>query len=195
MLADQGHLSDAQPVLEEALETFRAAGSASALADYTRTLGRLAARQGDPELSRHLLATARGIYESDGELLQVMLTDAFLAESLLRADEAEMAADLARRVLTNVSNDPGRHLVAPLAQRVLAAALRSMGMDLTQARHALEESIELARQHDLRYELALSLQAVGDLWPAELSEAEASERDDLFRELGIIESARRLVTV
>ena len=195
VLADQGYFSDAQPVLEEALETFRAAGSASALADYTRTLGRLAARQGDPELSRHLLATARGIYESDGELLQVMLTDAFLAESLLRAGEAGAAADLARRVLANVGGLPGRHLVAPLAQRVLAGALRSLGTDLAQARQALEESIDIARRHDLRYELALSLQAAGDLWPSELSEADAAERDALFGELGVIDSARRLAGV
>lgn len=193
VLADQGYLAEAQPILEEALETFRAAGTSGPVAEYTRILGRLAARRGDPELSRQLLAAARGIYEGDGELLQVVFTDAVIAESLLRADEPEMAAELARRVLANANNLPGRHLVVPLAQRVLAAALRSLGMDGTQARQALEESIELAREHDLRYELALSLQAVADLWPADLSDTEVAERDSLFRDLGIAESARSVV--
>lgn len=193
VLADQGYLAEAESVLEDALETYRAAGTATFIADGTRILGRLAARRGDPELSRQLLAAARGIYESDGEMLQVILTDAVIAESLLRAGEPEAAAELARRVLTNASNLPGRHLVLPLAQRVLGASLRSMGMDATQAREALEESIALAREYDLRYELALSLQAVSDLWPTAQDEADASERDALFLDLGIIESARRLV--
>ena len=195
VLADQGYLDDAQPVLEEALETLRAAGVPSAVAEYTRVLGRLVSRQGDTEESQKLLGAARGIYESVGEFLQAMLTDAVIAEALLLSGEAELAADLAGRVLTNTSNLPGRHLVAPLAQRVLAAALRSLDVDLTQARRALEESIELARQHDLRYELALSLQAASDLWPSDVDEAEVAERDALFRELGVRESARRLVAV
>ncbi|HET6914554.1 MAG TPA: adenylate/guanylate cyclase domain-containing protein [Acidimicrobiales bacterium] len=195
VLADQGYLADAQPILEEALETLRAAGVPSAVAEYTRILGRLVSRQGDNEQSQKLLGAARNIYESVGEFLQAMLTDAVIAEALLFAGEAELAADLARRVLANTSNLPGRHLVAPLAQRVLAASLRSLDVDLTQARHALQESIVLARQHHLRYELALSLQAVSDLWPSDVSEAEAAERDALFRDLGIRESARRLVAV
>ena len=193
VLADQGHLAEAQSALEEALDTYRAAGTATFIADGTRILGRLAARRGDPELSRQLLASARGIYESDGELLQVILTDAVLAESLLRAGEPEAAAELARRVLTNASNLPGRHLVLPLAQRVLGAALRAMGMDAAEAREALEESIAMAREHDLRYELALSLQAVSDLWPSAQSESDANERDALFLDLGIVETARRIV--
>jgi len=194
VLADQGYLTEAQPVLEEALETYRAAGTATFVADGTRLLGRLAARRGDPELSRQLLAAARGIYESDGESLQVILTDAMLAEALLRAGEPDAAAELARRVLTNANSLPGRHLVVPLAQRVLGVALRSLGLDAAQARQALAESIAVARRHDARYELALSLQAVSDLWPTDLTDDESDERDALFRELGVIESARALVT-
>lgn len=193
VLADQGHLAEAEPVLEEALETYRAAGTATFIADGTRLLGRLAGRRGDPELSRQLLAAARGIYESDGESLQVVLTDAMLAESLVRAGEAEAAADLARRALANASTLPGRHLVVPLAQRVLGVALRSLGLDASEARQALAESIQSARRHDSRFELALSLQALGDLWPAGLTHDERDERDTLFGELGVIDSARTLL--
>ena len=193
VLADQGYLSDAEPVLQEALETYRAAGTQAFVADGTRLLGRLAARRGDPELSRQLLAVARGIYESDGEALQVNLTDATLAESLLRAGEPEAAAELARRVLSNVNALPGRHLVVPLARRVLGVALRSLGTDPAEARRALDESIELARRHDARFELALSLQAVSDLWPTDVTDSELAERETLFRELGVLDGARRIV--
>jgi predicted ATPase/class 3 adenylate cyclase len=193
VLADQGHLADAEPVLQEALDTYRAAGTRTFVADGTRLLGRLAARRGDPELSRQLLAAARGIYESDGEALQVNLTDAILAESLLRAGEAETAAELARRVLQNVGALPGRHLVAPMVQRVLGVALRGLGMDSEEARRALEESIQLARRHDSRYELALSLQAISELWPTDVSDAELMERDTLFHELGVLDGARRIL--
>lgn len=193
VLADQGHLADAEPVLEEALETYRAAGTQTFVADGTRLLGRLAARRGDPELSRRLLALARGIYESDGESLQVVLTDSILAESLLRAGEPDAAAELARRVLSNAAAMPGRHLVVPLAQRVLGVALRAVGMEDAEARRALRESIDVARRHDARYELALSLQAVSELWPADANDAELAERDTLFRELGVIEEARRIL--
>jgi class 3 adenylate cyclase/predicted ATPase len=195
VLADQGHLAEAEPVLDEALETYRAAGTPTFVADGTRILGRLASRRGDPALSRQLLAEARAIYEADGESLQVVLTDAILAECLLRAGEPHAAAELAERVLATSAGHPGRHLVAPLAQRVLGVALRAqaLGSDSARARDALRDSIELARRHDARYELAMSLQAVGDLWPGELDGAELAERDALFAELGVIQAARRLL--
>lgn len=193
VLADQGHLADAEPILEEALETYRAAGTQTFVADSTRLLGRLASRRGDPQLGQQLLAVARGIYEADGEALQVMLTDAILAESLLGAAQPEAAADLARRVLSNADGLPGRHLVAPLAQRVLGVALGVLGVNAAESRRCLQESIELARRHESRYELALSLQAVSDIWPGEITAAELAERDELFGELGVVDSARRIL--
>jgi class 3 adenylate cyclase/predicted ATPase len=192
VLADQGHLADAEPVLDEALETYRASGTPTFIADGTRILGRLASRRGDPMQSKQLLAAARDIYAADGESLQVVLTDAILAESLLRAGEAEATVELAERVLATVAALPGRHLVAPLAQRVLGVALAALGREPSRAREALRDSVELARRHNASYELALSLQAISDLWPGEVTGAELVERDTLFDELGVIEAARRL---
>jgi predicted ATPase/class 3 adenylate cyclase len=193
VLADQGHLTEAELALEEALQTYRAAGTPSFIADGTRILGRLAARRGAPELSRELLGVARGIYEAGGELLQVVLTDAILAESLLRAGEPQAAVAIAERVLATTAGIPGRHLVAPLAQRVLGVALCVLGSEPARARQALRHSVELARRHDARYELAVSLQAVSDLWPEEVTDAELIERDTLFDDLGVIPAARRLL--
>jgi len=195
VLADQGYLSQAEPILEEALETYRAAGTPTFVADGTRILGRLAARRGDAVRSRQLLAAARGIYAADGEVLQTVLTDAIVAESLLRAGEPQAAAELAERVLASAAGLPGRHLVVPLAKRVLGVALSTLGTEPERAVGSLRDSIDLARLHDARYELALSLQALGDLWPADVSGAELVERDTLFDELGVIAAARRLQPV
>jgi class 3 adenylate cyclase/tetratricopeptide (TPR) repeat protein len=195
VLADQGHLSQAEPILEEALETYRAAATPTFVADGTRILGRLAARRGDAARSRQLLAAARGIYAADGEVLQTVLTDAIAAESLLRAGEPQDAAELAERVLASAAGLPGRHLVVPLAKRVLGVALSTLGTEPERAVASLRDSIDLARLHDARYELALSLQALSDLWPANVSGAELVERDTLFDELGVIAAARRLQPV
>ncbi|HZS15312.1 MAG TPA: adenylate/guanylate cyclase domain-containing protein [Candidatus Dormibacteraeota bacterium] len=193
VLADQGHLAEAEPILDEALETYRAAGTSAFVADGTRILGRLAARRGDAARSRELLAAARAIYAADGESLQVVLTDAIVAESLALCGDTQGAADLAARVVDAAATLPGRHLVTPLALRVLGVSLWELGSDLPRARASLQESIDVARAHDARYELALSLQALSDLWPEETTTAELDERDALFRELGVVETGRRLL--
>ncbi len=193
VLADQGHLAEAEPALEEALETYRASGTATFVADATRILGRLAARRGDAERGRDLLAAARAIYAADGEQLQVVLTDAVAAEACLHGGDAAGAAELAQRVLAAASGRPWRHLVAPLALRVLGAALGLLDGQPERASDALRESIDLARAHAAGYELALSEQALGDLWPELLSPAERAEREALFGELGVLETARSLV--
>lgn len=193
VLADQGHLSAAEPVLAEALDTYRAAGTRAFIADGTRLLGRLASRSGDAARGRQLLAAARDIYASDGESLQVLVTDAILAESLLRAGDFDDAMNLAERALARVAGLPGRHLVAPLALRVLGVTLSALRREPARAREALRESVELAREHDARYELALSEQALSDLYPGDVSDAELTERDLLFGELGVTEEARRVL--
>jgi len=193
VLADQGHLTEAEPVLEEALETYHAAGTSAFIADGTRIMGRLAARGGDAPRSRELLGAARDIYAANGEALQMVLTDAIVAESLLLTGDASTAARVAEQTLADAAALPGRHLVAPLALRVLAVSLMALGGDAARARQALRDSIELSHVHGARYELALSLQAASDLWPDDVTDAELAERDALFGELGVIEAGRRLL--
>ena len=193
VLADQGRLAEAEPVLEEALETYRAAGTSAFVADGTRILGRLASRRGDAARAAELLVAARAIYAADGESLQVALTDAMVAESLLRAGDSRTAAELAERVLSAAAAMPWRHMVAPLALRVLAVSLYDAGGDDVRALQLLRDSVEVARGHDAAYELALSMQALGDLWPNAMTSAELAERDALFRELGVVDEARRML--
>jgi tetratricopeptide (TPR) repeat protein len=192
VLADQGRLAEAEPMLEEALDTYRAAGTAAFIADGTRILGRLASRRGDAVRAAALLAEARAIYAGGGESLQVVLTDAMVAESHARAGDFAAAASLSLLVVNAASSLPGRHLVLPLAMRVLAVSLYDLGDDAG-AQQALRDSVAIAREHRAAYELALSLQAMSDLWPSTTTIAELSERDALFRELGVVDDARRML--
>ncbi len=194
VLSDQGQLDEAEEMLEEALGVYRAAGTAMFVADCTRMLGRVAARRGDAARASELLAAAREIFAANKEAFQVQLTDAIRAESLLLAGETGDACSLAEQVLSDLEGSPGRHLVAPLVERVLGAGLGLLGADEARARAMLVASIETARHHDARYEVAMSLQALSDLWP-EMDDAELAERDALFGELGIAESARRITPV
>ncbi len=59
VLSDQGHLAEARAPLEQALQTYRAAGTPAFVADGTRLLGRLATRQGEHDRAELLLTTAR----------------------------------------------------------------------------------------------------------------------------------------
>jgi class 3 adenylate cyclase/predicted ATPase len=193
ILADQGHLEEARPILEEVLETCRAAGTRTFVADGTRLLGRLASRRGDPERAGQLLDAAREIYEADGEALQVQLTDAVGAEARLVSGDPAGSVELARRVIDAVSSLPGRHLVLPLALRTLGVGSALLGGRPADARRAVEESAAIASRHGARFELALSLQVIGDLWPGELGEERRARCDALFAELGVLDTARRLV--
>ncbi len=195
VLSDQGQLDEAEEMLEEALGVYRAAGTAMFVADCTRMLGRVAARRGDAARSSELLAAAHEIFAANKEAFQVQLTDAIRAESLLLAGEIDDACSLGERVLSDLEGSPGRHLVAPLVERVLGTGLGVLGVDEARARAMLVASIGTARLHDARYEVAMSLQALSDLWPEEMDDAELAERDALFGELGVAESARRLTPV
>jgi predicted ATPase len=191
VLSDQGHLAEAEPILDEALRTYRAAGTPTFVAGGTWVLGRLAARRGDVDRARMLISSARDLYASNGEQLEVALTESGLAECALFANEPALACQIAEKTLTALTSLPGGGLVLPLLQRVHGLALAALGADEA-ARQALRSSIEAARARQARYELALSLQAVADMWPSALSDDERAERDALFDQLGVVESARRL---
>ena len=192
VLAYQGYFERARPILEEVLGVFQAAGTPSFIAEGSRILGRLASRQGDTEKAAHLLAEARRIFADDGEPLQVQLTDAIVSESLLFAGQVGRAAELSEKVLFEVDGAPWRHLVVPLAGRVLAASC-SAGGDDSRARHALDQALTVARPRRLRYDVAMALQLGADLWPAELTPDDAYEMDELFAGLGITEAGRHMV--
>ncbi len=190
VLADQGRLEQAEPILEEALRTYRAAGTPTFIGYGTMLLGKLAARRGDHERAQTLLETARGLWASDGEALQVLQSEAVLAESRLIAGDLGGASAMAQQVLAASTGIPGGELVVPLLRRVLGLAEALRGGDSSLAKEHLQTSVDVARRRGSSYDLALSLQAMADLWP-ELDPELRRESSELFEQLGVVEAGRR----
>jgi class 3 adenylate cyclase/tetratricopeptide (TPR) repeat protein len=184
VLSDQGHLAEARAPMEQALQTYRAAGTHAFVADGTRLLGRLAARQGELDRAELLLTTARVVFAEDGETLEVIHTDAMLAEAALVAGDHETALARAGTALAEAAGLPGRGLVTPLLHRVLGLAWSGLG-DRRAALDALRTSIAEARGRSASYELALSLRALAELSPDPEPEVEA-EAAALAARLGLV---------
>jgi len=191
VLADQGHLERAQTILEEALRTYQAAGTPTFIGYGKMLLGRVAARRGDFERARPLLDQARRLSVSDGETLQVLQADAALAESLLLAGNLTGAMELAEQVLASTTLVPGGDLLVAWLERVLGLARAGRGDEWALVGAHLQTSVDIARRRDARYELAMSLEALADLWPSAGPEVRR-ESSELFDQLGVVGTARRL---
>jgi class 3 adenylate cyclase/tetratricopeptide (TPR) repeat protein len=187
VLSDQGHLAEARVPLEQALQTYRAAGTQGFVADGTRLLGRLSARQGRLERAEQLLTTARAAFAEDGETLEAIHTDAMLAEAALLAGDHETALARAGTALAEAAGLDGRGLVSPLLHRVLGLAWSGLG-DRRAALDALRTSIAEARGRSATYDLALSLRALAELSPDPEPEIEA-EAATLAARLGLVAGA------
>jgi class 3 adenylate cyclase/tetratricopeptide (TPR) repeat protein len=184
VLSDQGHLADARPPLEQALQTYRAAATPAFVADGTRLLGRLAARAGEQERAERLLTTARAMFADEGETLEVVHTDAMLAEAALLAGDHETALARAGAALAEAAGLPGRQLLTPLLHRVLGLAWSGLG-DRRAALDDLRTSIAEARGGSATYELALSLRSLAELSLHAEPEVEA-EATALAARLGLV---------
>ena len=184
VLSDQGHLAAARAPLERALQIYRAAGTPAFVADGTRLLGRLATRQGEHERAEQLLTAARVVFAEEGETLEVVHTDALLAEAALVAGDHETALIRGGAALAESAGLPGRGLVTPLLHRVLGLAWSGLG-DRRAALDDLRTSIAEARGRSATYELALSLRALAELSPEPEPGAEA-EAAVLAARLGLV---------
>jgi predicted ATPase/class 3 adenylate cyclase len=189
--SDQGHLSEAEPMLEEALRTSRDHGTLGFTGLNARLLGRVAARLGDYPRAESLFTTSRVACSSKGDALEALYTDAFTAECRYLSGAAPDATELTERALAGANRVPGGEMVIPLLQRIRALALCDMG-EKDSGREALRASIEAARRLGLRYELAMSLQALMDASPGDVSVGERDECESLFDRLGVVEEGRRV---
>jgi tetratricopeptide (TPR) repeat protein len=189
VLSDQGHLAEARAPLEQALQTYRAAGTPAFVADGTRLLGRLATRQGEHDRAELLLASARALFAEEGETLEVIHTDAMLAEAALMAGDHETALARSGTALAEAAGLPGRGLVTPLLHRVLGLAWSGLG-DRRAALDDLRTSIAEARGRSATYELALSLRALAELSPDPEPDVVA-EATALAERLGLVADAAR----
>jgi class 3 adenylate cyclase/tetratricopeptide (TPR) repeat protein len=198
VLSDQGRLVEAEPLLRDALQVWRAAQAPSFVAFGKSQLGRLAARSGRFGEALELLRSARDDYVRDGEHAEVLETDARIAECLVLQGafaEARAAADDA---LVRASSNSAVLPQIPLLQRVRGLALANLG-DVEAAVGALEASLSGAHERRARHEEAWTLHALVtlrrtielDAFDETVEERQAA----LFEQLGIIDVAEPSVTV
>ena len=186
ILADQGHLQEAQAAFERVLLVFRGCNADSDIAFAEYSLGRIAAHLGRHTEAMEHLEAARKLCQAAGELSALVRIDALTAEALWLAHDADGAIAQADQTLARAKRR-GVLAVEPLLHRVRGAALLELGRP-DEAELALRDALAAARQRDARHEIAYALRAMVD---AELArdqrEAVACRRElkTLTRTLGI----------
>jgi tetratricopeptide (TPR) repeat protein len=192
VLSDQGHLTEAEPLLRDANLVWRAANAPSFIAFGKSQRGRLAARSGRFAEATELLQSARDDYVRDGEQAEVLETDARLAECLLLRGDFGEALRGAETVLQRAAAIPGVLPQIPLLERVRGLAMARLG-HLDSALGVLNVSLHAARERSARHEVAWTLDALlvvrteAGLPPDDVMSA---ERARLFDQLGIVSVAR-----
>jgi len=186
ILADQGHLQQAEEALEQPMLTLRGVGTELAFGECQ--LGRLAARRGHTKDALTHFAAAREYYRGAGESIEEILVDGLTAECLALAGEHADALALADGALTRAQALEGIAAATPLLQRVRAAAL--VGLDReAEAEAALQQSLIAARSREASHDIAFTLRELLSAGPA-VGGAERSawrsELEQLERQLGTV---------
>ena len=176
VLADQGRLDEAEKRLRRARRIWHGTEDAHGVAFTSALLGRLAARAGRQEEAAELLSGAARSFRDLQARDDAALAEAYLAEAALFAGQAEDALAQADRQLADGAGPRA------LLLRVRGGALLQLGEDEASAA-ALEEALAQAREHDERYEVALTLDALTALDGA--TPEAADERDEIFTALGV----------
>jgi tetratricopeptide (TPR) repeat protein len=186
VLADQGHVEEAEVLLRDALRVVRASESGSRIGGVTMRLGRLLSRSGRFEEAHALLGEARDEYRRSG-FGELGVSDAWIAECLMLQGEPDAALALWTEALETARSLEGAFDVMALLQRVRGCALLQLGR-LEEAQAALVSAVDEARNKNARYELALALDALAALaraTGAESGELE-QERDAILERLGAV---------
>jgi class 3 adenylate cyclase/tetratricopeptide (TPR) repeat protein len=181
ILSDQGRIEEAEAELREVRSVCEAAGSRLMTAVADANLGRAAARAGRSDEARELLSTAiASLREIDAGSF-VVEVQARLAEAALFAGDFEGAltgAGLAEAI-TGTSAPPA---VQALLDRVRGQALSRMGQSEAASRE-LDESLRIAREGGMLYEVALTLDARARLTS---SSEDAAEAQGILQALDVV---------
>ncbi len=187
MKSDQGYLTTAAELATEAREVFEKAGHRNLLTHALSNLGRIAAREGRLDDSRELLQQALELAQQIQAAGLVVEVEARLAERAVLARDSEAGLAGAKAALSAVAEAGGGSVHHALLHRIRGYALMQLG-ELDATDEALRESLEVAREADELYELALTLEAqarLGDLRGDDRS-AEARESKTLLARLGVV---------
>ena len=187
VLADQGHVEEAEALLRDALRVVRASESGSRIAMVAMRLGRLLSRTGRFEEAQALLGEAREEYQRSGPMSDLSTTEAWIAECLILQGDSEAALALATEAL-----DTGRALessfdAVAMLQRIRGSALLQLGR-LEEAEVVLSTALDEARNRKADYEAALALDALAALARStgKRTQKLTRERDAILRRLGVV---------
>jgi class 3 adenylate cyclase/tetratricopeptide (TPR) repeat protein len=178
ILADQGRLDDAQAGLERAMLVWRSVNAASEVAFGNYQLGRIAARQGRGPEALSRLSAAREHFEATGELNEVVVVDAFTAESHCLGGDHETALALADATLARAGSLAGVAAVTPLLHRVRGVSLLALGRT-QEGEEALRLALQAARSRQAGHEIAFALEALIEAGAARSEAEERAWRDEL----------------
>jgi class 3 adenylate cyclase/tetratricopeptide (TPR) repeat protein len=187
VLADQGRVEEAEPLLRDGLRVARAAQSGGRVADVAMTLGRLLSRAGRFEEAHALLVEAHEEYGRGGEQRELFRNDARIAECLMLQADSEGALALATSALERGRSLEGGFDVVAMLERVRGCALLQLGR-LDDARAALDAAVEEARRRSADYELSLALDGLAALAHERREDASEfeEERDTIVARLGVV---------
>jgi class 3 adenylate cyclase/tetratricopeptide (TPR) repeat protein len=190
VLADQGRLDIAEPLLRKALRVWRASGAGPEAAEAMRQLGRVLARREEPVESLALLEAAREDQIGYGESAEALLTGARIAECLALAGRAGESLELVDQLLAQAGSVEASPASIALLRRVKSWSLILLGRSL-EARRALEVELLSARERGSDYETALTLGLLAASEPSTDGDVTNLERErsEIFERLGVVPPA------
>jgi class 3 adenylate cyclase/tetratricopeptide (TPR) repeat protein len=174
VLADQGHLREAEALLRDTLRVWKAAGDRGA---YAASLGQLAPvclRSGRHDEALSLLAEARQTFQDVGAQADVLETDAKIAECYAFVGRSRDALALADQTLAK----GGRTVVGPRLERVVGYARLQLG-DVAGAREAFMSSLAVSRERGADFDVAMALRASAQLDRVEGRPPDESRIDEM----------------
>jgi tetratricopeptide (TPR) repeat protein len=192
--SDQGRGEEVDRLFREAVEARRAGGIVVEIAEALSLLGRHEARAGNFAEAHTAFDEARALYQEDGDVIDLLTTEARRVECLVLEGRSQQALAAADASLAIAATAPGASVIAAALHRQRGSALAQAG-DRAGAREAFAASLETARARGENYglisndyEVALTLDALARLERLEGNDAGGleAERDETLTRLGVV---------
>lgn len=184
ILSDQGHVSDAEPLFQDALRTWRAARFPVGVGIALSNLGRAASRSGRGAEAQVLLRDATEVLLGIGSEALALEAQAREAERLIFVGDGSAAGELASSLAGAVTDQP---VLLAMVERLAGYGAAQTG-DLDACRSHLDASLRIGSDSSAAFEVALTCEAIARVgllagWP---DAAEASARAATgFGQLGV----------